>query len=140
MSLFSGGVVGKLAEPIIDHLFPDQEAATEAKLRMLELEKQGELAEMEAMVRLNLAQVEVNKSDSEKGGFFQSGWRPFVGWVCGGVFAYHFLVQPFLIFVLSAVGVSVMIPDVDIEMILAILGYLLGYGGYRTLEKWKGVR
>ena len=41
-----------------------------------------------------LAQLEINKAEAASGSLFKGGWRPFVGWVCGIAFAYHFVLQP----------------------------------------------
>ena len=44
-----------------------------------------------------LAQIEVNKMEAASGSIFKGGWRPFIGWVCGIAFAYHFVLQPLII-------------------------------------------
>ena len=41
-----------------------------------------------------MAQIEVNKIEAASPQFFKSSWRPFIGWVCGVAFAYHFVIQP----------------------------------------------
>ena len=51
--------------------------------------------------QLALAQVSLNKAEAESGSIFKGGWRPFIGWVCGIAFAYHFVLQPLLVFVLT---------------------------------------
>ena len=43
-----------------------------------------------------LAQIEVNKAEAASGSLFKGGWRPFIGWVCGIAFCYHFVVQPII--------------------------------------------
>ena len=48
---------------------------------------------------LALAQIEVNKAEAASGSVFKGGWRPFIGWVCGSAFAYHFVLQPVIVFV-----------------------------------------
>ena len=48
-----------------------------------------------------LAQLEINKAEAASGSLFKGGWRPFVGWTCGIAFAYHFVLQPLLIFVFA---------------------------------------
>jgi hypothetical protein len=44
-----------------------------------------------------LAQIEVNKAEAASGSLFKGSWRPFIGWVCGIAFAYHFIFQPCLL-------------------------------------------
>tara|TARA_B100001059_G_scaffold234088_1_gene275692 strand:+ start:1678 stop:2070 length:393 start_codon:yes stop_codon:yes gene_type:complete len=86
-----------------------------------------------------LAQIEVNKLEA-KGNWFQSSWRPLVGWVCAVAFAWHFVFQPLVIFVLSYLGQPVPeLPSFDMGALMTVLGGLLGLGSLRTFEKFKGV-
>ena len=90
--------------------------------------------------QLALAQIEVNKAEAASGSFFKGGWRPFVGWVCGVAFAYHFIIQPLVIFILTAIGMDIPdLPEFDMGTLLPVLGGMLGIGGLRTYEKHKGL-
>ena len=87
-----------------------------------------------------LAQIEVNKVEAASSSIFKSGWRPFIGWVCGTAFAYHFVLQPLLVFILTYAGHPVPeLPEFDMASLMTVLGGLLGLGGLRTFEKYKGV-
>ena len=86
-----------------------------------------------------LAQIEVNKMEA-KGNWFQSSWRPLVGWVCAIAFGWHFVFQPLLIFILTYAGQPVPeLPSFDMSALMTVLGGLLGLGSLRTFEKFKGV-
>lgn len=86
-----------------------------------------------------LAQIEVNKAEAQ-GNWFQSSWRPMVGHVCAVAFAWHFVLQPILIFVSSWLGWPVPTDlEFDMSSLLTVLGGLLGLGGLRTFEKYKKV-
>ena len=88
--------------------------------------------------QLALAQIEVNKAEAASGSFFKGGWRPFVGWVCAVAFAYHFVLQPLLIFIFSYAGIEPPdLPQFQMNTLLTVLGGLLGIGGLRTYEKQK---
>ena len=88
--------------------------------------------------QLSLAQIEVNKAEAASGSFFKGGWRPFVGWVCAVAFAYHFVIQPLLIFIFSYIGIEPPdLPEFQMNTLLTVLGGLLGIGGLRTYEKQK---
>lgn len=90
--------------------------------------------------QLALAQIEVNKAEAASGSIFKGGWRPFIGWTCGVAFAYHFVLQPLLVFVVAVSGVTVpALPEFDMASLMTVLGGLLGLGGLRTFEKYKGV-
>ena len=85
--------------------------------------------------RANLAQIDVNKAEASHKSLFVAGWRPFVGWVCAGALAYHFILQPILVFAISVYGVSITLPEFDMGSLMTILMGMLGLGGLRTLEK-----
>ena len=88
--------------------------------------------------QLALAQIEVNKAEASSGSFFKGGWRPFVGWTCGIAVAYHFVIQPLLIFIFSYAGIEPPdLPEFQMNTLLTVLGGLLGIGGLRTYEKQK---
>ena len=87
----------------------------------------------------NLAQIDVNKAEAASGSIFKGGWRPFVGWVCGVAMLYHFLLQPIIVFTLSASGITCDLPEFDMGSLMTILMGLLGLGGLRSFEKHKGI-
>ena len=87
-----------------------------------------------------LAQLEINKAEAASGSLFKGGWRPAVGWVCALAFAYHYLLQPLLVFILIASGVNLPeLPEFEMGTLLTVLGGLLGIGGLRSYEKTKGL-
>lgn len=122
-----GPVTGLLSEFIVDK---DQQNKLAHEI--------ATMAEKQAAANA-LAQIEVNKIEA-KGNWFQSSWRPLVGWVCAVAFAWHFVFQPLVIFVLSYLGQPVPeLPSFDMGALMTVLGGLLGLGSLRTFEKFKGV-
>lgn len=122
----------ELGNTLISRVFPDPEKADAAKLELLKLQQSGELAAM-------TAQTDINKEEAKSSSVFVSGWRPFVGWVCGSAFALHYLVIPVANFVLVATGHKEVVLSFDMQTLLTLLMGLLGLGGYRTYEKVQGV-
>ena len=89
---------------------------------------------------LALAQIEVNKAEAASGSVFKGGWRPFIGWVCGGAFAYHFVLQPVIVFAVLTAGVELPpLPKFDMTSLMTVLMGMLGLGGLRTYEKKQGI-
>jgi hypothetical protein len=87
-----------------------------------------------------LAQMAINKEEASSGSLFKGGWRPFVGWICGIAFFYHFVCQPVIIFIVAMSGVEIPdLPKFEMNTLLTVLGGLLGIGGLRTYEKQKGL-
>ena len=87
----------------------------------------------------NLAQIEVNKVEAQHRTVFVAGWRPFTGWVCATALAYHFIIEPVLVFFLSWYGVEIQLPQFDMGSLLTVLMGMLGLGGLRTYEKKQGL-
>ena len=85
--------------------------------------------------KANMAQIDVNKAEAAHKSLFVAGWRPFVGWICACALAYHFILQPILVFAISVYGVSVTLPDFDMNSLMTVLLGMLGLGGLRTFEK-----
>ena len=85
-------------------------------------------------------QIAINKEEAKHKNVFVSGWRPFIGWVCGTALAFHFIVFPMIMWLcLIANKVIPNTPALDMQSLMTILGGLLGLGGLRTFEKFKGV-
>ena len=123
---------------VLDKIIPDPQAAAEAKLRALELAQKGELAVLDADLKLALGQIEVNRAEAATD-MFRGGWRPAVGWVCVVGLAYQFVLQPVLPWLVALFGAQVPpLPAIDNEALMALLTGMLGLGGLRTFERVKG--
>jgi hypothetical protein len=123
---------------IIDKVFPDADAAANAKLELMRLAQAGELAQLNAETSLALGQIDTNKVEAANANLFVAGWRPGAGWVCVAGLAYTFLGQPLLAW-LSAVKGWPVPPLIAGDTLMVLLTGLLGLGGYRSFEKAKGV-
>jgi len=128
-------VVGKLLEQVL----PDPKAAAEAKLKMLELAQNGQLAALDAETKLAVGQLEINKAEAANASVFVSGWRPACGWICAGALAYQYILRPVGGSVAAFMGYPVPeLPALD-ESLWGLLFGMLGLGGLRSMEKIKGV-
>jgi len=123
-------VVGSL----LDKLIPDPKMAAEAKLKAVELAQTGELAHLDAEVRLALGQIEVNKVEAGTD-LFRGGWRPFVGWICALGLGIQFIIAPFFTFFGNAP-----FPQLDMSTLMTLLFGMLGLGTLRTQEKINGIK
>ena len=85
----------------------------------------------------NLAQVEINKTEAAHRSIFVAGWRPACGWICSIALLYHFVIQPIIVFILSAAGYSYDLPSFDMSSLMTVLMGMLGLGGLRSFEKSK---
>ena len=121
----------KLIDPISNIL--DKFVADKDLKQKLEHELKTELH------RANMAQIEVNKVEAQHRTVFVAGWRPFTGWVCATALAYHFIIEPVLVFFLSWYGVEIQLPQFDMGSLLTVLMGMLGLGGLTTYEKKQGL-
>lgn len=128
-----------LGNTLIDRLIPDPQAKADAKLKLLEMQQKGDLAELTANTQLAQGQIDINKAEAANPNVFVSGWRPFIGWVCGVAIAYHFVVAPFLVWALQACGVQTTTPVLDIAGLFALVTTMLGLGAQRSFDKYAGV-
>jgi hypothetical protein len=123
---------------VIDKVLPDPQQAAEAKIRALELAQKGELATLDADVRLALGQMEINKVEAQTD-LFRGGWRPATGWCCVVGLLYQFILQPVLPWLVALFGAAVPpLPSIDNETLMVLLTGMLGLGGLRTFERVKG--
>jgi len=121
-----------LGTTLINKIFPDPSQASEAKLKLLELQQNGELAIM-------TAQTDINKQEAVNTSVFVSGWRPAIGWVCALALAYQYLVRPLGGTIASVLGITIPpLPGLDDNLWQLMMG-MLGMGGLRTFEKVQGV-
>jgi len=126
------GPLTKTIETVVDRLVPDKNKANELKLEMMHELQQGALAQA-------MAQLEVNKTEAAHGSVFVSGWRPFIGWVCGIALAYQYVLSPILMYASNAFGLEIPAPPtLDNSLWELVLG-MLGMGAMRTFEKMQGV-
>ena len=81
---------------------------------------------------LALAQIKLNTEEA-KGNWFQSSWRPLVGWICALSLAINFMVAPI------CAGFGITVPQADMSIMMPLLLGMLGIGGLRSLDKIKKV-
>ena len=116
---------------IIDRIWPDPAQAASAKFELFKLQQEGYLTELGG-------QLAINRAEAENPNLFVSGWRPFVGWVCGGGLVYSFIGQPLLAWS-SSIWSFPIPPSLDLSTLITVLGGMLGISGLRTVEKLNGV-
>jgi hypothetical protein len=119
LDITGAGAVSGLISDVVTRIWPDK---TEA-------EKQ----QLAAAVQLVQGQLEINKVEAASSSVFVSGWRPFIGWVCGAACAWNWIGLPIL---------RMYVPDLTpanlTEMMPVLMG-LLGLGALRTVEKINNV-
>ena len=132
MSLDPVSALLDIGGKVIDRVWPDPIQAATAKLELVKLQQSGELAAM-------AGQMEINNVEAASASVFVSGWRPFIGWVCGAACAWNWIGLPIVKLALLIWGHPIDLAPANLTEMLPVLLALLGIGGLRTIEKLNGV-
>ena len=124
MDITGIGAVADLANTAINKIWPDKS----------EQEKQ----EIAAAVMVVQGQININQTEAANPSIFVSGWRPFIGWVCGVACAWNWIGIKIALFVASLFGYAINLQSADVSEMMPVLLGMLGLGGLRTVEKLKG--
>ena len=127
---------GKMA---IERIWPDPIKRAEEVRKLEELHQAGDLARLDAQVKLLLGQIEINKIEAASSSLLVSGWRPFVGWVGGVAFAYSTILEPLMRFVATVLfEYKGAFPVINDGLTIQVLLGLLGLGMMRSYDKKNG--
>ena len=118
---------------VIGRFLPEDKEARAKAERQLEKQLATHLS------KIDLAQLDINKTEAAHRSVFVSGWRPFIGWSCGVALAWSYVVTPILTFILAQTGYLVELPSMNLGEMMPVLMGMLGLGGLRTFEKFKKV-
>ncbi len=124
--------------PLLDALTPVVDKVLNFIPDPQEKETQREFM-LTALKDWDAQQAAIDQQEAGNANLFVSGWRPFIGWVCGAAFCYHFLLQPLVVFIFAAAGRALTLPAFDMSELSTVLMGMLGLGGLRTIEKIKSV-
>jgi len=124
--------IAGLANTLITKIWPDPKDQASAEAMLIKTQMDAALAQAQQ-------QIDINKIEAASTNVFVSGWRPFVGWVCGSAFALHFLFLPLLNWLAELFGHSAITIPFDMSTLSTVLMGMLGLGTMRSVEKWRGV-
>jgi hypothetical protein len=125
MSLTGLGEVAELANTVVNKIWPDK--------------SEQEKAELVAAVQLVNGQLDINKAEATNPNVFVSGWRPFIGWVCGIACAWNWIGISVVSTALTIWGRPIVLKTADVSEMMPVLLGLLGLGALRTYERVKDV-
>jgi hypothetical protein len=114
-----------LVQTVIARIWPDK----------TDQEKQ----QLAATVALIQGQLAIDNTEAGNTSVFVSGWRPFVGWVCGVACAWNWIGIPAAGLALKLAGQNITLGMADLTQMMPLLMGLLGMGTLRTVEKINGV-
>lgn len=121
-------IIGGL-QSLFERVIPDPVAREKAMAETLGM-----------LLAADRGQQEINMVEAASPRLFVSGWRPWIGWTCGLSITYHFIVTPFLAWMLAIYYPGAPLPPaLDMEFLGALVASMLGVAGFRTYEKKIGV-
>lgn len=125
---------------IIDKVVPDANERERQKTEIIKLQMSGELAYLDADVKLALGQMEINKEDAKGQGLLQRTWRPAAAWGCVFAGIIYPIIRALLPWCVKVAGVDGVppLPPLDGTEAMTMLFGLLGLGGMRMAERIKG--
>ena len=118
------GVAGK----VLDKFVEDKDLKTKLNA---ELKSQ--------MIQLALAQAQANIEQAKHPSVFVSGARPSIMWICAFALAWQYILAPIASWAIVLWYPLVTLPSLQTEELTGLIMALLGLGGMRSAEKWKGV-
>ena len=125
------GPILEIGKTLLDRFVPDPAQKQAAEMELVRMAAQGELQQ-------TIAQLEINAREASHASVFVAGWRPFFGWAGGAGFIYATILQPLLAW-LAAIKGWPLPPMLNLDLLWVVITGMLGIGGLRTAEKFKGV-
>lgn len=123
-----------LANTILGAILP------ESKTQIAADERARLAAQIQIMIlqsNLIKGQLDANTAEAGSTSIFVSGWRPFIGWICGTAFAFNFVILPVLTwFYIVIMGhATPPMPQFDMTTLMGLLTGMLGMGTLRSFDK-----
>jgi hypothetical protein len=118
------GVAGKVLDKFVED--KDLKTKLDAELRS-------------QLINLDTLQAQTNMEQAKHDSIFVAGARPAIMWVCCFALAWQFIFAPVLSWVIVTWYPMVTLPVLETNELISLIMALLGLGGMRTAEKWKGV-
>lgn len=131
--------IGKSA---IDKIWPDPIKRAEEMRKLEEMKQHGDLAQLDAHVKLMMGQLEINKFEAQHKSLFVAGWRPYIGWVGGIALTYQFIIYPLMLWIWTIAEIKGIIPNgvepppvLDTGVLFSMVTGMLGIGAMRSYDK-----
>ena len=119
------GVAGKVLDKFVED--KDLKTKLEAELK-------------QQMISLDLAQTQANIEQAKHPSIFVAGARPAIMWICALGLGWQFILAPISSWIILTWYPMGTLPMLETGELTSLVLALLGLGGMRTAEKWKGVQ
>lgn len=123
----ASGLVNSIGNQIRGKIPVDQMELAKLEIQM----EQVKNAIPTLLAKVDESQNIINLENARSASFWQSGWRPFVAWVCAAALVWSFIASPIVMIFYPT------LPKLDMGELITLLFGLLGLGTLRTVEKLK---
>lgn len=134
-----GGGIATLLDDVVKRVWQDPAQAQQAKNQMLiemaKMQQTGDLAQLDASLKTQLAQLQIDDDEAKNPRLFIAGARAFIEWVCGTGLAYQIVVRPFVVWGSMGWWHVPAPPSLDMGTLITLMGTLLGSGGLHLANK-----
>lgn len=117
-------------EKLLDKILPDPNQRAEATRKLLELQQQGELKELEASMSVIVAEA---KSEH----WLAATWRPITMLTFVAIVANNYILYPYLSLFWEAAPVLALPPDLWDLIKIGLGGYVVSRGVEKSIKNWK---
>lgn len=123
--------VFNLGSNILDKFFPDKDEANKAKIALLEMKQNGELAVLQAQSGIIVAEA-----NSEH--WLAANWRPITMLTFVFIIANNYIIYPYLSLFFDNAPVLDIPPDMWDLLKLGLGGYVVGRSVEKGIKNFKG--
>ena len=120
----------EIGAKLIDSLFTTTEEKAEANLKLLSMQQQGGLKELEASMNVIVAEAQ---SES----WVTRSWRPIIMLMFGVIIANNYLLYPYLRLFWPDAPVLDLPPDLWALMKIGLGGYVVGRSTVQGVKAWR---
>jgi hypothetical protein len=128
------GVFGVL-DDVIKRIWPDPTLQAQARLQLLDMQQKGDLAELDAQLKAQLAQLQIEDDEAKNQRIFIAGARAFIEWVCGVGLGYQIVARPFLMWASAGWWHVPVPPSLDMQTLGSLITSMLGLGTLQIAHK-----
>jgi hypothetical protein len=124
------GGIGKAVTGIGSMFAGKLDPTAQAELTVKIAEIQAEIAKGQSLI---------NQEEAKHPSIFVAGWRAFLGWLCGVIIGFHYLIRPLLEWIFICFGHVIELPILQLDQIIPLITGMLGLVVARSWEKGKNI-
>ncbi|WP_084407488.1 holin family protein [Maridesulfovibrio bastinii] len=124
----AGGVIGAIGK-LFDDLFTSDEEREEAKLKLFQMYQNGDLTELDARIKVMLAEM--------NGNWLQRSWRPILMLTIVAIVANNYLLYPYLSLFWTKAPEIVLPVELWELMKIGVGGYTVGRSAEKFADIWR---